>query len=76
MVDGPFFLETSVPHSLMLTYRKNLLSARSISLDSTFKSYLKFSVHGVNFNSYSVVRSDVVLMCFDVGRISSLENCR
>ncbi len=30
-----FFLKTSAPHSLMTTYRMNLLSARSISLDST-----------------------------------------
>ncbi len=37
MGDGPIFLKTSAPHSLMTTYHKNLLSARSISLYSTFK---------------------------------------
>jgi hypothetical protein len=30
------FLKTSAPHSLMTTYRKKLLSTRSISLDSNF----------------------------------------
>ncbi len=37
MGDGLIFLKTSVPHSLMTTYRTNLLSARFISLDSAFK---------------------------------------
>jgi hypothetical protein len=36
MGDGPMFMKTSAPHSL-LTYRMILLRARSISLDSTFK---------------------------------------
>jgi len=35
--DGSIFLKTSAPHSLMTTYRMNLLF-RSISLDSNFKS--------------------------------------
>jgi hypothetical protein len=36
MGDGPIFLKASSPHSSMTTYRMNLLSAKSISLDSTF----------------------------------------
>jgi hypothetical protein len=35
--DEPIFLKNSAPHFLMTTYRMNLLSARSISLDNTFK---------------------------------------
>jgi hypothetical protein len=38
--DGLIFLKTSAPHSLMTTYRMNLISAGSISLDSTFKLHL------------------------------------
>ncbi len=38
MVDGPIFRKTSAPHSFMTNYRMNLHSARSISLDSTFKT--------------------------------------
>ncbi len=34
MGDGPISLKTSAPHSLMKTYRNNLISARFISLDS------------------------------------------
>jgi hypothetical protein len=34
---GPIFLKISAPHCSMMTYRMNLISARSISLDSTFK---------------------------------------
>jgi hypothetical protein len=37
MGHGVFFLKTSASHSLMTTYRINPLTARSISLDSTFK---------------------------------------
>jgi hypothetical protein len=37
MGDGPIKKKTSTPHSLMTTYRMNLISAKSISLDSTFK---------------------------------------
>jgi hypothetical protein len=33
----PIFLENSTPHSLMTTYQINLISARSIWLNSTFK---------------------------------------
>ncbi len=36
MGDGPIKKKTSTPHSLMTTYRMNLISAKSI-LDSTFK---------------------------------------
>jgi hypothetical protein len=36
MGDGPIFLKTSAPLSLMKTYRMNLPPARSISLDNTF----------------------------------------
>jgi hypothetical protein len=38
MGEGRFFLETSAPLSLMMTYRMSLLSAEVISLDSIFKS--------------------------------------
>jgi hypothetical protein len=34
---GIFFLKISEPHSFMTTYRMNLISAGSLSLDSTFK---------------------------------------
>ncbi len=37
---GLIFLKTSAPHSLMMTYRMNIISAGSISLDSTFKFQL------------------------------------
>jgi hypothetical protein len=37
MGDGPIFLKTSASHSLMKSFQMNLLSARSIALDSTFK---------------------------------------
>ncbi len=37
MGDGRIFLKTSAPFSLMTTYRMSLISAWSISLDSTFK---------------------------------------
>ncbi len=37
MGDGRIFLQISVPYSLMTTYRMNLISAGSVSLDSTFK---------------------------------------
>jgi hypothetical protein len=43
MGDGPIFLKTSAPPSLMTTYRMNLLSARSILLDSTFKNVCSYS---------------------------------
>jgi hypothetical protein len=36
MGDGRIFLTISAPHSLMTTYRMNLISAIYISLDSTF----------------------------------------
>jgi hypothetical protein len=43
--EGLIFLETSAPHSFMTTYQMNIFSARSISLDSTFKFTLfSFSV--------------------------------
>jgi hypothetical protein len=38
MGDGPIFLITSAHHSIMTTYRMNLISARSITLDSTLNS--------------------------------------
>jgi hypothetical protein len=34
------FLKTSATHFLMTTYQMKLLSARSISLDSTFKEWV------------------------------------
>jgi hypothetical protein len=34
------FLQISAPQSLMKTYRVNLISAESLSLDSTFKQYI------------------------------------
>ncbi len=37
--DGQIFLKISAPHSSMTTYRMNLISAGSISLDSTFMSF-------------------------------------
>jgi hypothetical protein len=37
MEGGRIFPKTSAPLSLMTTYRMSLISARSISLDSTFK---------------------------------------
>jgi hypothetical protein len=37
MGDGWIFLKISVPLSLINTYQMNLISAGSISLDSTFK---------------------------------------
>ncbi len=51
MGDGPIFLNTSAPHSLMTTYRINLLSARSISLDSTFNQ-LGGKTEGVIFSEF------------------------
>jgi hypothetical protein len=46
MGDGQIFIKTSAPPSLMMTYRKKLLSARSISLNRTFNitlnSFLQF----------------------------------
>ncbi len=36
MGDGPISLKTFAPHSVMTTYRMNLVSARSISPDSAF----------------------------------------
>jgi hypothetical protein len=36
MGDGPILLKTSALTSLMTTYRMNLFSVRSFSLDSTF----------------------------------------
>jgi hypothetical protein len=39
MGDGRIFLKISVPHSLMPTYRMNLISAESTSLDDTFNDY-------------------------------------
>ncbi len=42
---GGFYLKTSAPLSLMKTYQKSLISARSISQDSTVKrSFNKFSI--------------------------------
>ncbi len=47
------FLKTSAPHSLMTTYRINLLSDRSISLDSTFKTRpLPFSLLGAHVKMF------------------------
>ncbi len=40
--DGRIFLKTFAPLSLMTTYRMSLISAGSISLDSTFKSQMRF----------------------------------
>jgi hypothetical protein len=40
MEDGRIFLKISAPLSLIKTYRLNLISAGSISLDSTLKSSL------------------------------------
>jgi hypothetical protein len=42
MGDGPIVVKTSAPHSLMTTYPMNLLSARSITLDSTLKGIFAF----------------------------------
>jgi hypothetical protein len=41
-LDGPIFLKTFAPHSLMTTYRiSRLLAARPILLDCTFKTGAK-----------------------------------
>jgi hypothetical protein len=39
-LNGRFFLKICMPHSLMTTYRMNLISAGSISLDSTFNKII------------------------------------
>jgi hypothetical protein len=44
MGDGRIFLITSAPLSLSLSYRKNLISAGSILLDSTFTSLTLVSI--------------------------------
>jgi hypothetical protein len=44
MGDGWIFLKVSAPHSLMTTYRKNLISAGFISTDSTFNKKLDVTV--------------------------------
>jgi hypothetical protein len=43
MGDGPIFLKTSAPLSLMTTYRMSLILAGSISLDSTWEEDVKHS---------------------------------
>ena len=47
MGDGLIFVETSAPHSLLFNkdYRMNLLLAKSISLDRTFKQLLNLLVN-------------------------------
>ncbi len=55
MGDGPLFLKTSTPHSLMTTYRINLLSARSLSLDSTFKEKFTLALGAVHGSDYGEV---------------------
>jgi hypothetical protein len=45
MEAGPIFLKTSGPLSLMTTNRMNLISARSISPDSTFHESLNSCAH-------------------------------
>ncbi len=58
------FLKISVPHSLMTTYQMNLISAGSISLESTFKKaedatllptihFIFYAVLTTSFNFYS-----------------------
>ncbi len=43
MWDGRIFLKTSARHSLMTTYRMNLILARSISVDSTFTRWSDYN---------------------------------
>ncbi len=52
MGDGRIFLKTSAPHSFMTTYWIKLLSARSISLDSTFKFCILSVFYTVRENNW------------------------
>jgi hypothetical protein len=55
MDDGLIFLKTSEPHSLTTTFQMNQILARSISLDSTFKSMLHPRIGGIlNNEKYSI----------------------
>jgi hypothetical protein len=43
---GGFFLKPSEPLSLIKTYRMSLISAGSISVDNTFKSFFYLYIFG------------------------------
>jgi hypothetical protein len=58
MGDRPIFLKTSAPHPLMTTFQKNLLSARSLSLDSTFKEKFTLGPGAVHGSDYGVTLCD------------------
>ncbi len=45
MGDKGIFLKTSAPFSVMTTYRMSLISAGSISLDSTFRDNGGVKIH-------------------------------
>jgi hypothetical protein len=55
MEDMRIFLKIYAPHSLITTYRINLISAVSISLDSAFK---KGSVKITGLSSSSILLKD------------------
>ncbi len=59
MGDRPMiFLKTSAPHSLMTTFQINLLSARSLSLDSTFKEKFTLAPGAVQGSDYGETLCD------------------
>jgi hypothetical protein len=65
MGDRRIFLTISVPHSLMATYRINLISAGSTSLDGTFHDYY-FYLNDLLFHLSSLFESyQVEILCFE-----------
>ncbi len=68
MGSRPIFLETSAPHSLMITHRINLLSARSFSLDSNFIRTNVWFYHVFNSSRHFDWRCQKTA-CFDLANI-------
>ncbi len=55
------YMKTSAPHSLMTTYRLNLLSLRYVSLDSTFKSSTLYVQYSTCLNKVTVFYTDIIM---------------
>jgi hypothetical protein len=76
---GPICLKTSASPSLMTTYRMNLLSARSISLNSTFKHEspvpLNVTSHWFMKKGLNNFMTLSLYSCRMFYRVSSLKQC-